>query len=86
MQVRAGGQSAHADIADDLALIDFVARPQARSKARQVTVASDDLTGVRQFEHIAIAALIAFNGHATIARCAHRRLGGGCPRGYRSDR
>ena len=71
--MRAGGQSGHAHIADDFTLIDLVAWPQTGGKARQMTVAGHDLTRVRKFEHIAIAAFVALKGDAAIASGTHGR-------------
>ena len=59
VQVRAGGEAGHADVADDLPEIDVLAAAQLRRESRQVAVDGDDAGAVLEFDDVAEAALAA---------------------------
>ena len=57
MQVRAGGEAGHADVADDLALRHACAVRAPFAKRDRWPYTRDDAVGVRQLDHVAVAAL-----------------------------
>ena len=76
MQMRARRETAHADIADDFALLNVRTDPNVLGEARHMAVERRDVAAMGQHDRIAVAAPLAFEAHVSVAGSVHGRADG----------